>query len=70
MAIFQGAHDIFVVVARSFQAWATAQGADLRYFEYEGGFHVLMGALSTQESRDVYKRVAEFIAPRPAEGGE
>ncbi|HUR19805.1 MAG TPA: alpha/beta hydrolase [Vicinamibacterales bacterium] len=64
MAVFQGTHDIFVVDARSFAARATAHGADLQYFEYEGGFHVFMGARSTRESRDVYRRVAEFLAAR------
>lgn len=63
MALFQGTHDIFVVDARSFEAKAAAQGANLQYFEYEGGFHVFMGARSTRESRDVYMRVAEFLAP-------
>ena len=68
MAVFQGTHDIFVVDARTFQARAAAQGVDLQYFEYEGAFHVFMGARATRESRDVYKRVAGFLAPRPAEG--
>jgi acetyl esterase/lipase len=61
MAVFQGTHDIFVADARSFQARAAAQGADLQYFEYEGGFHVFMGARNTRESRDVYRRVAGFL---------
>jgi acetyl esterase/lipase len=64
MAVFQGTHDIFVADARSFHAKANAQGADLNYFEYEGAFHVFMGARSTRESRDVYERVAAFLAPR------
>lgn len=62
MAVFQGTHDIFIVDARSFQARATAQGAEVHYFEYEGAFHVFMGARSTRESRDVYARVAAFLA--------
>jgi acetyl esterase/lipase len=66
MVVFQGTHDIFVVDARAFQAKAAAQGADLQYFEYAGGFHVFMGARSTRESRDVYARVAAFLAPDPA----
>jgi acetyl esterase/lipase len=61
MALFQGTNDIFVVDARSFKARATAQGAGLHYFEYEGAFHVFMGARSTRESRDVYRRVAGFL---------
>jgi acetyl esterase/lipase len=62
MAVFQGTDDIFVADARSFKARATAQGAGcLRYFEYEGAFHVFMGARSTRESRDVYRRVAVFL---------
>jgi acetyl esterase/lipase len=68
MAVFQGTHDIFVVDARSFHDRAKAQRADVQYFEYEGGFHVFMGARSTRESRDVYRRVAEFLQPRTAEG--
>ena len=62
MAVFQGTHDIFVVDARSFQNRAAAQCVELQYFEYEGAFHVFMGARSTRESRDVYRRVAEFLA--------
>jgi acetyl esterase/lipase len=61
IALFQGTNDIFIVDARSLQARATAQGADLRYFEYEGAFHVFMGARGTRESRDVYERVAAFL---------
>jgi acetyl esterase/lipase len=64
IALFQGTNDIFVADARSFQAKAEAQGIDLQYFEYEGAFHVFMGARSTRESRDVYARVARFLAPR------
>jgi len=66
MALFQGTHDIFIVDARSFQAKAIAQGAELHYFEYEGAFHVFMGALGTRESRDVYARVAAFLEAGPA----
>ena len=68
MAVFQGTHDIFIVDARSFHLKAAAQGADLHYFEYEGAFHVFMGARSTRESRDVYRRVAAFLALHPVEG--
>jgi acetyl esterase/lipase len=61
MALFQGTNDIFIADARSFKARATAQGAGLHYYEYEGAYQVFIGARSTRESRDVYRRVAAFL---------
>lgn len=61
IALFQGTADLLVVDARSFSDRAKTQGAAVRYFEYEGGFHVFMAATFTPEARDVFTRVAEFL---------
>lgn len=59
--IFQGTLDVFVVDARSAAGKIEAAGGRVSYHEYEGCFHVFVGAPWTSEAKDAYARIGSVL---------
>lgn len=59
--IFQGTLDVFVVDARTAASKIEAAGGVVNYHEYEGCFHVFVGATWTSEARDAYARIGSVL---------
>lgn len=55
--IYQGTEDLLVVDARTFAAKAKKAGTPVHYGEYNGAFHVFVGATFTPEAKDVFARI-------------
>lgn len=63
--IYQGSNDLLVVDARTFAAKAKRAGTSVYYREFEGSFHVFVGATFTPEAKQVFREIGAAL-PRSA----
>lgn len=66
ITIFQGTRDILQPDSRAFAERAQQAGIDVRYFEYEGAFHVFSVLPLLPESKDVYRKIGQIFQEHAA----